>query len=190
MRCLQCCACCSRFDAERPRAQPQFLRHAVNAFCGRSAMGCCFATSVSDADMEGQRTVGFGEAMKSSFVPLTAAGEDGLAANPENPFPTNFVRVSKYPSYLTLWFSFTFTDFFIQVRRFRGGQPFLAANTGCCPHCDGVCRSRNFAELAPRTSYRRCRCRWDRSWPLAFDSVATTCLMSLLAKSSDQSANP
>jgi hypothetical protein len=78
-------------------------------------MGALLAKGADDADLEGKRTVGFGEGMRSTFEPLSSGAIDDGATKSDSPFPTNFVRVSKYPSYASLWFSFTFTDFFVQV---------------------------------------------------------------------------
>ncbi|CAE7228102.1 unnamed protein product [Symbiodinium sp. KB8] len=61
--------------------------------------------------MEGMRTIVFAKDGKSTLV----ADDKGAGRAEDAAFPSNFVRVSKYSSYLMLLLSFTFTDFFLQV---------------------------------------------------------------------------
>jgi len=75
------------------------------------------SSSKDAADIEGLRTVVFEKGGKSSLEPL-----DPEDAVPEgDAFPSNFVRVSKYSNYLVLVVSFTFLDFFRQVRSASNG---------------------------------------------------------------------
>lgn len=61
--------------------------------------------------MEGMRTIVFAKDGRSTLV---ADDKDAVRAE-DAAFPSNFVRVSKYSSYIMLLLSFTFTDFFLQV---------------------------------------------------------------------------
>ena len=61
--------------------------------------------------MEGMRTIVFAKDGKSTLE----ADDKGAGRAEDAAFPSNFVRVSKYSSYLMLLLSFTFTDFFLQV---------------------------------------------------------------------------
>jgi hypothetical protein len=75
----------------------------------------CFAKDDLQGGGEGTRLVvhGPGNADKSEFTPTGGSPQEAQ-------FPSNFVRISKYANYLSLFLSFTFMDFFRQVGVFPG----------------------------------------------------------------------
>ncbi|KAA0151127.1 hypothetical protein FNF29_04818 [Cafeteria roenbergensis] len=74
-------------------------------------MGCALSSGSGPVAMEGMRTIVFAKDGKS----ILEADDKGAGRAEDAAFPSNFVRVSKYSSYLMLLLSFTFTDFFLQA---------------------------------------------------------------------------